>query len=61
MRKMRNACDILIEMRFKGRDRPLGKTRRRWQDTVKIILKRLDVRVWTKFIWLRTGSSCGLL
>jgi hypothetical protein len=28
---------------------------------LKIILKKYDVMVWTGFIWLRVGTSGGLL
>jgi hypothetical protein len=34
---------------------PLGKTRRRPEDIIKVSLKKLGVRVWTGFVW----SSCG--
>jgi hypothetical protein len=41
--------------------RPLGKPRRRWEDNIKWILEKWDGVVWTGFIWLRRGISCGLL
>jgi hypothetical protein len=28
---------------------------------LKLVLKKLGVRVWTVFIWLRTGTVGGLL
>jgi hypothetical protein len=31
---------------------PLGKPRRRWEDSIKMALKGIVVRVWTGFIWL---------
>jgi hypothetical protein len=33
---------------------------RHWGDNIKIDFKQ-DARVWTKFIWLRLSTSCGLL
>jgi hypothetical protein len=40
--------------------RPLGRPRRRWVDNIKIDLRE-DVMVWTGSIWLRIGTSRGLL
>jgi hypothetical protein len=40
--------------------RPLGRLRRRWVDNIKMDL-RYDVMVWTGSIWLRIGTSGGLL
>jgi hypothetical protein len=37
--------------------RPLGM----WEDTLKLILKKLGVRVWSGFILLKTGPSVKLL
>jgi len=28
---------------------------------LKRILKKLGIRVWMKFIWLETGTNCGIL
>jgi hypothetical protein len=42
--------------------RPLGRPRRRWVDYIKIDLReREDGMVWTGSIWLRIGTSGGLL
>jgi hypothetical protein len=35
------------------RKRPLGRSRSRWEDNVKMYLKKYVWRVWTVFIWLR--------
>jgi hypothetical protein len=37
--------------------RPLGRPKRRLEDNIKVNLKEIGVRMWTGFIWLRTGSS----
>jgi hypothetical protein len=38
--------------------RPLGRPRGRWVDNIKIDLREM---VWTGSIWLRIGTSGGLL
>jgi hypothetical protein len=43
-----------------GRKRPLGRPRRRLEDNIKMDL-RWDEVVWTGFIWLRLGTSRGLV
>jgi hypothetical protein len=50
MGEMRNACDILV-WKPEGK-RPLGRTRRRWEDV------RLDLSK-NKGTWLKTGTSDG--
>jgi hypothetical protein len=40
--------------------RPLGRQRRRWVDSIKIDLRE-DGMVWIGFMWLRIGTSGGLL
>jgi hypothetical protein len=40
--------------------RPLGRPRSRWVVNIKMILRE-DGVVWTGSIWLRTGTSGGLL
>jgi hypothetical protein len=42
-------------------ERPLGSPGRRWEDNIKLILEKYDGVVWTKFVWLRIGTSSGLL
>jgi hypothetical protein len=41
--------------------RPLGRPRRRWEDGVRMILRRLAWGVWIGFDWLRIGTGGGLL
>jgi hypothetical protein len=56
----RNAYRIL-EGKPEGK-RPLGTPRRRWEDNIKMDLReRQDGVVWTGLIWLRIGTSGGLL
>jgi hypothetical protein len=40
--------------------RPLGRPRCRWVDSIKVD-RREDGMVWTGLIWLRIGTSGGLL
>jgi hypothetical protein len=55
----RGAYRILVG-RPEGR-RPLGRSRRRWEDNIKMIFKKWDERAWTGLIWLRIGTGGGLL
>jgi hypothetical protein len=43
--------------------RPLGRPRRTWVDNIKIYLGEIgwDGMVWSGSIWLRIGTSGGLL
>ena len=41
--------------------RPLGKPKRRWEDNIKIIFRKWDVKVWTGLMWLRIGTGGGHL
>jgi hypothetical protein len=41
--------------------RPLGRTRRRWEDGFRMYLREIDLRVWIGFDWLRIGTGGGLL
>jgi hypothetical protein len=38
---------------------PLGARRSRWEDNIS--MKKWDGRAWTGLIWLRIGSTDGLL
>jgi hypothetical protein len=38
--------------------KPLGRTRRRWVDNIKMDLREMG---WIGLIWLRIGTSGGLL
>jgi hypothetical protein len=42
------------------RKRPLGRTRRRWVENIRMDLERW-VGIWIGLIWLRIGISGGLL
>jgi hypothetical protein len=36
---------------------PLGKPRRRWNDTLLKSIKQYDGRVWTELIWLKIRTN----
>jgi hypothetical protein len=55
----RNAYRILVE-KTEGK-KSLWRPRRRWEDNIKMILKKQDGVVWTGYIWLRIVTSGGLL
>jgi hypothetical protein len=60
MRPKRNTYRILVGK--PERKRPLGRPRHRWMDNVKMDLgEREDGVVWIGLIWLRIGTSGGLL
>jgi hypothetical protein len=42
-------------------ERPLGRTRPRWEDNIKWIFRKWDVGVWTGWSWLRIGTGGGYL
>jgi hypothetical protein len=58
MGETRNAYRIL--MGKSEEKRPLGIPRRRWVDNIKIEIG-WDGMVWAGSIWLRIGTSGGLL
>ena len=39
--------------------RPLGRSRRIWEDNIKMDFRKWDVRAWTGSIWLRIGTGSG--
>jgi len=41
--------------------RPLGRHRLRWEDSIRMDIREIGGKVWTGCIWLRIGSSGGLL
>jgi hypothetical protein len=41
--------------------RPLGRPKHGWVDYIKIDLREIEWDVWTGSIWLRIGTSGGLL
>jgi hypothetical protein len=59
MGEKRNAYRILVGN--PAGKRPLGRPRRRWVDNIKIDLRDIEWDVWTGSIWLRIGTSGGLL
>jgi hypothetical protein len=59
MWQKRNACRILVG-EPEGK-RPLRRSRCRWVDNTKWILEKQDGIVWIGLIWLRVGTSGGLL
>jgi hypothetical protein len=56
MGENRNAYRILVGMQEEKR--PLGRPRRRWVDNIKMDLDGIE---WIGRIWLRIGTSGGLL
>jgi hypothetical protein len=40
--------------------RPLGRTRSRWEDNIKMDLREIGIDRRTGFNWLKVGSSGGL-
>jgi len=41
--------------------RPLGRPRRRWEDSVKMDLQEVWCGIWTGSSWLRIGAGAGHL
>jgi hypothetical protein len=41
--------------------RPLGRRKHRWEDNNKMDPREYDGVIWTGLIWLRIGTSGGLL
>jgi hypothetical protein len=41
--------------------RPLGRTRQRWEDNIRIDLREIGGKVWIEFIWLRIMINGGQL
>jgi hypothetical protein len=58
IREKRNAYMNLVG-RPEG-NRPLGSPIYRWEDNIKMDLREKGGVVWTRFIWLRTGTTAGL-
>jgi hypothetical protein len=42
-------------------NRPLGRPRLRWEDSIKLDLQEVGWGAWTGLIWLRKGTGGGLL
>jgi hypothetical protein len=56
MRKMKNAYRIVAEKR---EGKVLGG--RRSDDNIKMFFKEMACKIWTEFLWFRTGLGGGLL
>jgi hypothetical protein len=52
-------CNTLVG-KIKGK-RPLRRPRRRWENTIRMILREIGWELWTRCIWFRKGTSGGLL
>jgi hypothetical protein len=59
MGEMGFAYKILIG-KSKGR-KPFGISRRRWEFSVRMYLRKTGWEFWTEFNWLCTGTCNGLL
>jgi len=57
--EMRGAYRVLVG-KPEGK-RPLGRPRIRWVKTLNWTFNKWNVGVWTRLIWLRIGTGCGLL
>jgi hypothetical protein len=40
--------------------RPLGDLGIDWNIIIRWILEKLDMKVWTAFVWFKTGPDCDL-
>jgi hypothetical protein len=58
MRENKNACRILVG-KPEGK-RPLERPRCRWVDNITVGVRK-DGVVWIGLVWLRIGTSGGLL
>ena len=59
MRNRTGAYRNLVE-RHEGK-RPLVRSRRRWEENIKMDLQEVGYGAWTGLIWLRTGTGDGCL
>jgi len=39
----------------------LGRTRCRWEDNIRMDLRKIEWKIVGRFVWLRIGTSCGFL
>jgi hypothetical protein len=53
---------MCTQFRFGYRDgkRPLGKPRRSWEGSIRMVVKKIGWTVWTGFMWLRIGTGGSL-
>jgi hypothetical protein len=56
---MKNSCNILL--RKPSGMRPFGRAECRWEDNIKLDLKKYDVKLWLLFTWFRIRPNHGLL
>jgi hypothetical protein len=56
---MRNAYKVVVA-KPPGK-KPLRRCRHRWEDNIRTDLRETGQKMWTIFIWLRTGTSGRLL
>jgi hypothetical protein len=49
-----------LERRPAGQ-KPLGRSKRRWEDNIKYSVDKWDGEAWTGLIWLRIWTGGGLL
>jgi hypothetical protein len=59
MGKERNLYKVLVE-KSNGK-RPLGRSRRRWENGIRMDLEEIDLGVFGGFSWLRVRTSIELL
>jgi hypothetical protein len=59
MGEKRNAYKVLVG-KPEGK-KPLGRPRRRWVDNIKMDLREIRWYGWIGLIWVRLGTSRGLL
>ena len=57
--KRRGAYRILVG-KHEGK-RQLVRSRRRWNDNIKMVLQKVGRRAWTGLIWLRIDTGGGHL
>ena len=50
-----------VVVRKPERKRPLGRSRRRWEDNIKMDLQAVRCGLWAGLIWLRIGRGRGHL
>jgi len=59
IKEMTNAYKFLVG-KLEGK-RPLGRPREKREIILQLILEKQWAKVWVGFIWLRIGTSGGLL
>jgi hypothetical protein len=59
MGEWRNVCGVLVG-KPEGK-RPLGRSRRGWEDGIKMDFREIGWGVWSGFTWLMIGTFGGLL